>query len=190
MYYVRLEFDKVFPNIKTILTFKHAYCDRFVVQVYCLLYFKNADKIVILTGTNYSKCKQKYGFFFSFFNFLLSSGNVGCLTLWSKPVTFTSCSLNRGPFHLGVVGIYPFYDHNNPKQRSSSENAHAPNRKCSKSHFTVPSLRFVSTRRDWRGRGSAPSSVFWGRRNLERPKEAKKTNVCVRACVTTWHKWL
>lgn len=111
---------------------------------------KLLSKIAILTGTNYSRYKQKYDF-----SFFLSSENLGYLTLWSKPVIFPSCALIHSPLNLCVVSIYLFYDHNNLKQRNPSKNAHAQTQKCSKSHFTVFSLSFVSTRPEWAGRRSS-----------------------------------
>lgn len=57
--------------------------------------------MAILTGTDYCRCRQK-------FCSIPFSGSVGCLTLWSKLVTFASCSLIHGPFDLCVLGVYLF----------------------------------------------------------------------------------
>lgn len=106
---------------------------------------KLLSKIAILTGTNYSKCKQKYDFFF------VLQENLGYLTLWSKPVIFPSCSTHPQPARPSCGWHFSFYDHNNLKQQNQSKNAHVQNQKCSWSHFTVFSLCFVSTWLEWAG---------------------------------------
>lgn len=67
------------------------YTARFILEL--------LSKMAILTGTNYCRCRPK-------FCFIPSSGSVGCL--WSKLVTFASCSLIHGPFNLCVLGVYLF----------------------------------------------------------------------------------
>lgn len=124
---------------------------------------KLLSKIAILTGTNYSKCKQK-------FYFISSSGNLGCLTLWSKLVIFTSCSLIHSPFDFCVVSIYLF-------MITITWSIEA----CLKIEIKsvlraillfLASVLFLHGMNDVDA--GLPSSVFWGRTILDRPKEANK----------------
>lgn len=140
---------------------------------------KLLSKIAILTGTNYSKCKQKYDFFFC-------SENLGYLTLWSKPVIFPSCSLIHSRLELHVVSIYLFMI--TIIWRSLKTRMLKIRSVLRAILLFLASVMFLHGLNELDV--GLPSSIFWGKMILGRPKGAKRVYVRVCARMTTQHKWL